>query len=186
VRTAIGLCLGFAGLCILIQPATAAPETGMETWGKIVLLLAASSWAAGAIYSRHVHAEGSPLLPMARQMISGGIALFVVALVHGDYGRLNLGKVTLISWMGFLYLVVFGSLLGFTAYVWLMRISSPERVSTIAYVNLVVAVLLGLTIGHEPITTRMVLGAAVIIGSVVLVLKKKVNREVVTPSPPEA
>jgi drug/metabolite transporter (DMT)-like permease len=187
LRTAIGLAFGFVGLCILVKPSAGATETGMETWGKLALLFAACSWAAGAIYSRHVHAQGSPLLPMARQMTCGGLVLFLVALVHGDLARFDLPHVTLLSWLGFLYLVVPGSLLGFTAYVWLMRVSTPERASTIPYVNLVVAVLLGWTVGHEPMTARMVLGAGIIIGSVVLVLtKRSVQREVMTDEPPEA
>jgi len=187
LRTAIALAFGFVGLCILIKPSGAVPDTTMETWGKFVLLFAACSWSVGAIYSRHVHAQGSPLLPMARQMIAGGVMLFGVALVNGDYARFSFGQITALSWFGFLYLLVPGSLIGFTAYVWLLRVSTPERVSTISYVNLVVAVLLGWTIGHEPMTTRMVLGAGIIIGSVVLVLKKReVQREVVTAEPPEA
>jgi hypothetical protein len=86
-------------------------------------------------------------LPMARQMITGGLVLLALSFVHHDWSRISVEKITLDSWMGFSYLVVFGSLFGFTAYVWLMRVSSPARVSTISYVNLVIAVLLGWTVG---------------------------------------
>ena len=185
LRTCIGLALGFIGLCVLIKPSAASPDTHMETCGKLALVVAACSWSAGAIYSRHVHARGSPLLPMARQMISGGSGLIFVGSVRGEPARVHLETVTLGAWMGFFYLVVFGSLIGFTAYVWLMRVSTPERVSTISYVNIVIAVLLGWTVGGEPMTTHILIGAGIIIGSVVLVLKKKVSEEVVTPSPPE-
>jgi drug/metabolite transporter (DMT)-like permease len=178
--------LGFIGLCILVKPSAATPDTHMEIWGKLVLIFAACSWAAGSIIARYIHSRGSSMLPMARQMISGGTVMCFLGLFHGDWFRLNLGTVSLTAWMGFSYLVIFGSLIGFTAYVWLMRISTPERVSTISYVNLVVAVLIGWTIGGEPMTLRIWIGAGIIIGSVVLVLKKKVAREVVTPAPPEA
>jgi drug/metabolite transporter (DMT)-like permease len=185
LRTGVGLALGFVGLCILIKPSAANPDTRMEIWGKLALVFAACSWSAGAIYSRHVHAKGSPLLPMARQMISGGVVLLAISGTQGDWGHLSLGKVTAAAWMGFGYLVVFGSLIGFTAYVWLMRVSTPERVSTISYVNLVVAVLLGWTMGGETMTTRILIGAGIIVISVVLVLKKPSNRDLVDAAPPE-
>ena len=186
LRTGIGLAFGFLGLCILIKPSAATPDTRMEIWGKLALVIAAFSWSAGAIYSRHVHAKGSPLLPMARQMISGGGALLFVGSCRGEWSRVSLQNVTLNAWLGFAYLVIFGSLIGFTAYVWLMRISTPERVSTVSYVNIVVAVLIGWTLGGEPMTVRILIGAGIIIGSVMLVLKKKSNRRLVEPFPTEA
>ena len=170
LRTGLGLALGFVGLCVIIKPAASAPDTAMEIWGKLALVFAACSWSAGAIYSRHVHAQGSPLLPMARQMIMGGLVLMLIAATRGDFSRIDVAKISAASWMGFAYLVVFGSLFGFTAYVWLMRVTTPTHVSTVSYVNIVVAVLLGWTVGGEPMTLRMLIGAGIIIGSVVLVL----------------
>jgi drug/metabolite transporter (DMT)-like permease len=186
LRTGIGLAFGFLGVCILITPSAENPDTRMEIWGKLVLVFAACSWSAGAIYSRHVHAKGSPLLPMARQMIAGGLVLLTIAGAKGDFGRVALASVTAASWMGFGYLVVFGSLFGFTAYVWLMRVSTPAHVSTISYVNLVVAVILGWTLGGEPMTLRLLVGASIIVGSVVLVLTKKSVADVVASEPTEA
>ncbi|MEI9999980.1 MAG: EamA family transporter [Verrucomicrobiota bacterium] len=167
-------------------PSAATPDTRLEIWGKLALIFAACSWAAGAIYSRHVHAQGSPLLPMARQMFSGGVALLVVSVFHDHWERVSLARVSAVSWVGFAYLVVFGSLLGFTAYAWLMRVSTPERVSTVSYVNLVVAVFLGWTLGGETITPRILLGAAIVVGSVVTVLKKRSVRDTVDATPTEA
>jgi drug/metabolite transporter (DMT)-like permease len=185
LRTCLGLALGFVGLCILLQPSGAA-TTKMETWGKIALVFSACSWSAGAIYSRHVHARGSPLLPMARQMIVGGATMFTVSLLHGDWHGFSPAQVSLGSWLGFGYLVTFGSLLGFTAYLWLLRVSTAANVSTISYVNLVVAVALGWTIGHEPITAHVCVGAAIIVVSVMLVLSKKSARNTVNATPTEA
>jgi drug/metabolite transporter (DMT)-like permease len=186
LRTGVGLILGFIGVCVLLAPTAASHDTRMEIWGKLALIFAACSWSAGAIYSRHVHAQGSPLLPMARQMIMGGLVLVAISLAHGDWTHFSVASVTLGSWMGFSYLVVFGSLFGFTAYVWLMRVSTPAHVSTVSYVNLVVAVALGWTVGGEPMTLRLVVGAAIIVGSVVLVLKKKAARSLVNATPTEA
>lgn len=186
LRTCLGLAIGFAGLCFLIQPSGAEPNSRLAGWGKLALVFAACSWSAGAIYSRQVHAKGSPLLPMARQMIAGGVGLVTLSLAHHDWDHLTWAKITAASWLGFGYLVVFGSLFGFTAYVWLMRVSTPTQVSTISYVNLVVAVLLGWTVGREPMTLHSFLGAAIIVGAVMLVLKKKSARKLVNAAPSEA
>lgn len=175
-RTCVGLGLGFIGLCFLLSPSGESRHSDMETWGKLALAFAACSWSAGAIYSRHLHAKGSPLLPMARQMIMGGLALLAISVCRGDWAHFSPAQVTLGAWLGWIYLVVFGSLLGFTAYVWLMRVSTPAKVSTISYVNLVVAVVLGWTIGGEAITLHVFIGAAIILASVVLVLKKPKRR----------
>jgi drug/metabolite transporter (DMT)-like permease len=187
LRTALGLVMGFAGLCVLIQPAPrpAPVDTGMEVWGKLALLFGAMAWAAGAIYSRSHHAQGSALLPMARQMICGGVALAVVAWAHGDWARFHPLHLTRDALLGFAYLLGPGSLLGFTAYAWLLRVSTPARVSTITYVNTVVAVALGWLAG-EPLTARIVAGAVVIVASVVIVLKKGPVRETVDQTPAEA
>jgi drug/metabolite transporter (DMT)-like permease len=181
LRTCLGLALGFIGLCVLLQPSGDHARSSYETWGKLALVFAACSWSAGAIYSRHVHAKGSPLLPMARQMIGGGLVLLAISYPHGDWSHFSFVNVTAASWLGFGYLVIFGSLIGFTAYVWLMRVSTPERVSTISYVNLVVAVLLGWTLGREPMTLHIAIGAGIIVGSVVLVLKKKTGATLAEP-----
>jgi drug/metabolite transporter (DMT)-like permease len=122
---------------------------------------------------------------MARQMITGGAALLLVSLVHGDWARFSPDRISLASALGFAYLVGPGSLLGFTAYAWLLRVSTPERVSTVTYVNTVVAVLLGWFVG-EPLSPRIVLGAVIIIASVVIVLKKKSVRDMVDATPTEA
>jgi drug/metabolite transporter (DMT)-like permease len=185
LRAGLGLALGFAGLCVLIKPVAVVVDTRMEIWGKCALVFAAVAWAVGAIYSRHVHATGSPLLPMARQMIAGGAVLLVVSFFHGEWARVSFGQITAASWLGWGYLVTFGSLLGYTAYAWLMRVSTPERVSTVTYVNTVVATILGWLAG-EPLSPRIVLGAAIIIAAVVIVLRKKSVRDVVDATPTEA
>lgn len=185
LRAGAGLLMGFAGLCILIAPAKELPRAGMEIWGEIALLLGAVAFAAGAIYSRFHHSQGSPLLPMARQMICGGIGLLLFSLLRGDLARFSPAHMTLRSMLGFAYLVGPGSLLGFTAYAWLLRVSTPERVSTTNYINTVVAALLGWSVG-EHMSLRVVIGAVIIVASVVLVLKKKSVRDIIDASPADA
>jgi drug/metabolite transporter (DMT)-like permease len=171
-RTCVGLVLGLIGVGVLVDPGALEGGSSRVLWGEVALLFAACSWAAGGIYSRHVHARGSPLLPMARQMIAGGSMLLLLSAAHRDWHHFAFARVSLASWLGFLYLLIFGSLIGFPIYVWLMRVSTPARVATISYVNLLVAVLLGWLILREPMTLHLLIGAAVTVGSVVLVLKK--------------
>ena len=124
---------------------------------------------------------------MAKVTIAFGVLLILVgAGAFFLLGQHSHGIHALIPAAFGLLLVVFGSLIGFTAYVWLMRVSTPAHVSTISYVNLVVAVLLGWTVGGEPMTTRLLVGAGIIVGSVVLVLTKKANAELVDTAPTEA
>ena len=185
LRTGAGLVMGFIGLCILIRPSPALSDTRMEIEGKLALIFAAVAWAAGAIYSRSHHAKGSPLLPFARQMISGGAVILVVSVLHGDWARVSQERLTIPCLLGFGYLVTFGSLFGFTAYAWLLRVSTPERVSTISYINTVLAVLLGWAVG-EPMSLRIFIGAVVVVASVVIVLRKKSVRDTVDATPGEA
>ena len=185
LRAGAGLIMGFVGLCILIKPSASSADTGMEIWGKFALLFGACSWAVGAIYSRLTHAQGSPILPMGRQMLCGGCSLLVISILHGDWTGFSPARITVASWLGFGYLVVFGSLIGFTAYAWLLRVSTPARVSTVTYINTVIATILGWLVG-EPLSPRIVLGAAIIIGSVIIVLKKESVRDVVDATPTEA
>ncbi len=171
-RTCLGLGLGMVGVAVLVNPGALGVKSSLVLWGEIALLLAACSWAAGGIYSRHVHARGSAILPMARQMIAGGSVLLLLSTVRGDWNHFSFARMSMDSWLGWGYLVVFGSLLGFTIYVWLMRVSTPARVATISYMNLLVAFGLGWWVLREPMTLRLVIGAVITVASVVLVLKK--------------
>jgi len=171
-RTFVGLAIGLVGVGVLVNPGAPGSALPGMFLGEIALLLAACSWAAGGIYSRYVHARGSVLLPMARQLIVGGGMLLLLATLHGDWNHFSPEKISIHAWLGFLYLVIFGSLTGFTIYVWLMRVSTPARVATISYVNILVAFLLGWWILREPMTWRLVIGAVITLSSVVLVLKK--------------
>ncbi len=166
-RVLSGIALGFAGVAVLIPMDFSGPHP--EGLRALAILAAEILWAVGAIYSRGVPMKGSASTFAGMQMVSGGLLLWVVGLAFGEGSRLHFGVFTLRSMLSLAFLIVFGSLLTFTAYVWLLQVSSPAIVSTHSYVNPVVAVLLGWVLAGEAITWRTALGTAVILGSVALV-----------------
>jgi drug/metabolite transporter (DMT)-like permease len=164
-----GLALGLLGLIWLVGPDSVMGGGRADLLGAAALVLASFSWAFGSIWSRHAPMPASPFLSTAMQMLAAGVALLGVSLLLGEPWRFDVSAVSLRSWLGFLYLVVFGSLVAFSAYVWLLRASTPERVSTYAYVNPVVAVLLGAAFAGEALTVRMAVAAVVIVSGVALI-----------------
>ena len=166
----MGLVLGVAGLFVLIGPDLLMGGGRADYVGVAALIIASFTWALGSIYSRHAPMPRSPVLATAMEMLTASVGLAILALLHGDFtARAIAAPISSVSIAGWLYLVVFGSIIAFTAYVWLLQVSTPARVSTYAYVNPVVAVLLGFAIAGEPLTTRMMMAAAVIVSGVVLI-----------------
>jgi drug/metabolite transporter (DMT)-like permease len=168
-----GAVLGLVGVGVLVGPSRLAGARSVDPLGAAFVLGGSFTWAAGSLLSRHRAAPASPYLGSAMQMLVGGVLLFALAALHGDLTPDALATLTPAGggrWFGALaYLVVFGSLIGFTAYVWLMRNAAPSRVATYAYVNPVVAVLLGWALGNEPIGVRTVAASAVIVTAVALI-----------------
>ncbi|HVT61147.1 MAG TPA: EamA family transporter [Thermoanaerobaculia bacterium] len=165
-RVACGMLLGFAGLLLLLRP------TGsfhLEPAGVAALLIASVGWAAGSLYTQRATLSSSPPLATAMQMLCGGAWLAVASIATGENGRLVLAHVSLRSLLAVAYLIVFGAIIGFTAYVWLLRNAAPVLVSTYAYVNPVVAVFLGWAIAHEPLRAATLAAAAVILAGVALI-----------------
>jgi drug/metabolite transporter (DMT)-like permease len=165
-----GLALGLAGISLLVLPASLGGER-MEPLGAAALLLAALCWSIGSLASRRVPLPSSTLTAVAMEMIGGGALLWITGLSFGEGLRLHLSAISVKSALSLGYLVVFGSLLGFSAYVWLLRVTTPARVSTYAYVNPIVAVLLGTLLGGEPLTLRIGLAATGILASVALIIR---------------
>jgi drug/metabolite transporter (DMT)-like permease len=162
-----GVGLGLAGLALLVRP-TASGH--IDIAGAVVLVLGAMSWAWGSLRSREISLPESPLLATAMEMLSGGAMLVLGGAVLGETGRVHLAQITLRSALGLGYLITFGALIGFTAYVWLLRrVASPVLVGTYAYINPIVAVFLGWLFLSEPLTGRTLIAAAVIISGVVLI-----------------
>jgi drug/metabolite transporter (DMT)-like permease len=134
-------------------------------------MVASMCWAMGAIFNRHARKPGSPLLAIGMQMFAGGALSLVVALVSGEASTFSLGRITGVSLGAWSYLTVMGSLVGFTSYVWLLQVSTPARVSTSAYVNPLIAVLLGCTIGREAVTPDLFIAGGLIIVAVAFIVR---------------
>ena len=137
--------------------------------GLIAILIGAVSWSAGIIYSRKSKLSGSPLLLSALSLLSGAVLLFVLGTLLGEWRGLAIARITTREWAAIVYLILFGSVITFTAYNWLLEHFSPTLVATHTYVNPVVAVLLGWAYGGELLTLRVAVAAAMVIAAVVLV-----------------
>ncbi|MFO0980933.1 MAG: EamA family transporter [Planctomycetota bacterium] len=158
----IGIVLGLAGLVLLVGPGNIAGHA-LDPLGASVLLLGTLAWSAGSLYVRGAKLPASPFLSVAMEMLCGGAALLLLGLVTGEPWHLQLERITPRSLLALGYLIVFGALVAFTSYVWLLKASTPARVATYAYVNPVVAVLLGWWLAGEALTARMVVASAVIV-----------------------
>ena len=181
-KVLLGVLIGLAGVALLVSDGltNVAARSQMSLASAGVVLLAAFSWAAGSVYANHKPIKASTSMASGMQMLGGGLLLLVLAIAAGDFGRFDVAKVSWLSIGAVCYLIVFGSLVGFTAYSWLLRNVTPARAATYAYVNPVVAVLLGWFLAGEPLTLRMLIAAAIIVGSVVLITT--FGREHTTPS----
>lgn len=171
--TAAALLLGFAGVAWLVAPWESAAGGRLNLAGVAAILSSCVFWSIGSIYSRHAKHGADPFVAAALQMLAGGAALMVAALLHGDFGALDVAAITPRAWGAFSYLVLLGSLVGFSTFVWLMKHAAPARVATYAYVNPVVAVLLGWLILDEPITTRTLVASAIIVTAVAIITTEK-------------
>src|ERR1700758_101855 len=182
VMVSVGLLLGLLGVSILSRPSpqsTVSPGNQFHWYvGIIALLVAAAVWAWGSLYSRKAAHPSSPIVGVGIQMICGGALLLLVSISTGEAGRVDLGRVTGESFLAWLYLVVIGAIIAFTAYIWLTRVISPALLGTYAFVNPVVAVLLGWAIAGETLDSRTISGAAVIVAAVVVIVvfKNRSNR----------
>jgi drug/metabolite transporter (DMT)-like permease len=164
----LGLVIGFGGVGLLIAPGGAG---GAGSRAAIVLVFSSLAWAVGSLYSRHAAMPRRPLVGAAMQMLAGGLMLTVVAAASGEIGRVHPGAVSLESWLGLTYLIGVGSLLGFTAYMWLLRAAPTSLVGTYAYVNPVIAVLLGTVLLGEALTWRTVVGGGIVVAAVALIVR---------------
>ncbi|HVE77944.1 MAG TPA: EamA family transporter [Gemmatimonadaceae bacterium] len=163
-----GVLVGLVGLVLLVGPETFAGR-GTHLGAALVLIFASLSWATGSVFSRGASRPSSPVLGTGMQMLAGGAALGVLALATGEPARFEPAAVTARAFWAWMYLLTFGSVVGFTAYVWLLRVVPAARAATYAYVNPVVAVFLGWALASEPITGRTLVAAAIIIGAVALI-----------------
>lgn len=165
---ASGILLGIGGLFLLVGPSSLSGES-IDRVGAVALTVAALSWAIGSLYSRTAPLPSNAIFATGLEMVAGGVLLLILGTVLGEWSALRASHASPASIIGFFYLVVFGSLVAFTAFVWLNRVSSPTLVSTYAFVNPVIAVFLGWLIAHEPVGRMTVIATAVIVAAVALI-----------------
>ncbi len=184
----LGLLIGFSGVFLLIGPAefTGAVHE-FDTFGVILLLIAPVLWSLGSIYARGADMPKSTLMSTGMQMLMGSISLFIVSVVTGELNGFSLGEVSTRSWWGLIYLITFGSLIGFVSYGWLLHNAPVSLMSTYAYVNPVVAVFLGWLFAGEALNARIAVASAIIIGSVIFInyARQVANRSATSQAIPE-
>jgi drug/metabolite transporter (DMT)-like permease len=169
--TLAGVLVGFAGLAVLVVPGDRPGDAPL--WGVLLLLAASVSWAAGSFYSGSIPQPRDALAATAWQMMLGGAAMLVVGVLAGELGDVHAGEFSAGSIAAFAYLIFAGSLLAFTAYVWLLRNAPISTVATYAYVNPVIAIVLGALILSEEVTVATVVGALAIVLSVASVVRRE-------------
>ncbi len=170
-RVLLGIALGLAGVAVLVGPDALAGGGYVDPVGGLVLVLGSLCWALGSMYSRGAPQPTAPALGSATQMLAGGALLLVAGIVRGEPATFDPGAVTMTSLLALGYLIVAGSLIGFSAYLWLLRVEPPARVATYAFVNPVVAVFLGWALAGEPLALTTIVAATIIVASVALVVR---------------
>ena len=168
-RLAIALMLGIGGVGVLVSHSAALGDAAIDTVGACVLLLASLSWSIASALSRKLPSPSVKTMSSAAQMCAGGILLTIVAASLGEFREFHPQAVSAKAWFALIYLIVAGSIVGFTAYVWLLHHESPTKVGTYAYVNPIVAVLVGYFLGGEPIGVRTIAGTMLVLVSVVVI-----------------
>ncbi len=170
----LGLIGGFAGVAVLVGPAFAGSFARSSpdhlALGMSILLVGSLFWSAGSLYSRTAQNSRSPFLAAGQQMLCGGALLFLFGVTLGEYRGFDFHRITWLSSGAFIYLVAIGALVGFPAYIFLLRNCHPSKVATYAYVNPIVAVFLGTLFAHETLSLRTLFAAGLIVGSVALVI----------------
>jgi drug/metabolite transporter (DMT)-like permease len=182
-RTVVGLVIGFAGIVLLVGPGSLAGGERVDPLGAGMVTVGAAAWAFGSIWSRSAALPKNALVATGMEMGWGGFWLLLAGTLRGELGALDPSAFTTQSVLAFFYLVVFGSLVGFSAYIWLLGVSTPARVSTYAYVNPVVAVLLGWALLDEPLSGRVIAAAAIIVAAVAVITMGKRPQPVAVTAP---
>jgi drug/metabolite transporter (DMT)-like permease len=168
--TLVGVIVGFGGIALLISPSELTGLGGdIDLIGTIVLIAAAFLWAIGSLYSRTADMPESPLLGTSMEMLCGSAGLAAAGTLTGEWSQVHLAGITWQSLVGLGYLIIFGSLVGFASYTWLLRNAPTTLVSTYAYVNPLVAIIIGNLLAQEPFTPRVVIATTVILGAVVII-----------------
>ena len=180
IRLAVALLVGVGGVAVLVSHSAGLGEGAIDTVGAAALVFGAISWSVASVLTRRLMLPASKSMSSAAQMLSGGILLMLAAAAMGEFKGFHPQAVSRNAWLALVYLIVAGSIVAFTAYVWLIHHESPTKVGTYAYVNPVVAVALGYFFGGEPIGLRTLLGTLLVLVSVVVITttpKKRVQND---------
>jgi drug/metabolite transporter (DMT)-like permease len=169
VRLALALLIGLGGVGVLMSRALNLGDAPIDKWGAVALIFASISWSIASVLARKLPLPSSKMMSSGAQMLTGGILLTAAAGTFGEFRNFHPGVVSREVWFALLYLIVAGSIIGFTAYVWLIHHESPTKVGTYAYVNPIVAVLVGYFLGGEALSARTILGSVFILVSVVVI-----------------
>ena len=175
----VGIVIGLVGVAVLVAPTEG--SLSFEAGGLAAVLISPICWSSGSLYSSHrAHLPSLPLVATAYQMLCGGMVLALMALVTGEFDHFSIGAVTPASWLGFMYLVTIGSGIGYTTYVWLLRVAPLPKIATYAYVNPVVAFVLSAIFLGEALSGRTVAAAVIIVAAVALIVTARSRAGVVS------
>ena len=178
----IGLILGLIGLAVLIGPAvinpgaTGAANNGIRIAGVVILMIGEISWALGSVFAPHMDLPRSAALATAIEMLAAGVVFLVVSTLTGEPMTFDIGGVSGRSLASLIYLITFGSIVAFSAYIWLLKVSTPAKVATYAYVNPVIALLLGWAFAGERLSLRTAIASAIIISAVAVITTARGSR----------
>jgi drug/metabolite transporter (DMT)-like permease len=168
-----GIVWGFGGVVLLVSGSEIGQATPQHLLGGLLVLAGSGAWAAGSLITRYWELPRSAALGTGLQMLAGGAGLFVGGLLRGELGAVNLSDASVASVVALLYLIVFGSLIAFSAYIWLLQNTTPAVASTYAYVNPMVALLLGWALADEPLSPRTILAAFIILSGVMIIATRR-------------
>ena len=184
-RLAVSLLIGIGGVAVLMNHSASFGEAPINRAGAAAILLSSVSWSLATVLTRKVHLPESKAMSSAAQMTSGGIQLLIAAALFGEFPGFHASAISSNAWFALLYLIVAGSIVGYTAFLWLLHYESPTKVGTYAYVNPVVAVILGYFLAGESIGPRTVLGTLLVLVSVVAINTARGKRKETVPAPQE-
>jgi drug/metabolite transporter (DMT)-like permease len=168
-RLVVGLAIGLAGVAVLVMPSFNLGGAPVDKLGAVALIFASASWSIASVLSRKMKLPESKVMSSGAQMLCGGVALWIAAFAFGEFRGFAVASVSRGTWIALAYLTVAGSIVGFTAYVWLLHTESPTKVGTYAYVNPIVAVFVGYFFGGEALSTRTIVGTACVLVGVLVI-----------------
>ena len=178
---AAGVAIGLAGMALLIGPSAFMGAGEVDPVAALVLLCGSLSWSIATVYGKRASVPPNPPLASAMQLLGGGVALTIASVLAGDLQQVDVSAISWPSYAAQAYLILFGSIVAFSAYSWLLRVASPAKISTYAYVNPVVAMFLGWAVVGEQLTGRTMLAAGIVLAGVVLITRRSSSDQSVAP-----